>query len=63
MNNRYIIAIDWMDGTQDLQVADTFTQVLGAVDIYYNTHELSKVIVKDRLTNNIVLDMTAPIEK
>lgn len=63
MKDRYVIAIEWADGTQDLQTSDTFAQVLGAVDIYYNTQELSKVVVKDRLTNSIVLDMTAPTEK
>lgn len=63
MKDRYVIAIEWADGTQDLQTSDTFAQVLGAVDIYYNTQELSKVVVKDRSTNSIVLDVIVPTEK
>lgn len=63
MKDRYVIAIEWADGTQDLQTSNTFAQVIGAIDIYYNTQELSKVVVKDRLTNSVVLDMTAPTEK
>ena len=63
MKDRYVIAIEWADGTQDLQTSDTFAQVLSAVDIYYNTQELSKVVVKDRSTNSIVLDVIVPTEK